>query len=62
MTKQLVTTLKMMPMYEAVNIPFVTQFLKDGKFQSNDTHQRAAVAMLDELAKWTGALASLRGV
>ena len=62
MTKQLVTTLKMMPMYEAVNIPFVTQFLKDGKFQSNDTHQRAAVAMLDELVKWTGALATLRGV
>ena len=51
MTKQVVTTLKMMPMYEAVNIPFVTQFMKDGTFHSNDTHHRAAVAMLDELVK-----------
>jgi len=61
-TKQLVTTLKMMPMYEAVNIPFFTQFMKDGKFQSTDSHQRAAAAMLDELAKWTGALTGLRGL
>jgi NAD(P)H-dependent FMN reductase len=62
MTKQVVTTLKMMPMFEAVNIPFFTQFMKDGKFQANETHQKAAKAMLDELAKWTAALTSLRGV
>ena len=37
MTKLLLTTLKMMPMYEAVNIPFFTQFLKDGRFHSNDS-------------------------
>jgi NAD(P)H-dependent FMN reductase len=61
-TKQVVTTLKMMPMFEAVNIPFFAQFLKDGTFQSSDSHQKAATAMLDELARWTGALASLRGV
>lgn len=61
-TKQVVTTLKMMPMYEAVNVPFFMQFMNHGKFQSNDSHQRAAAAMLDELGKWAAALASLRGV
>jgi NAD(P)H-dependent FMN reductase len=62
MTKQVVTTLKMMPMYEAVHIPFYPQFMKDGTFAGNDTHRKAAVVMLDELARWDTALRTLRGV
>jgi len=62
MTKQILTTLKMVPMYEAVNIPFYTQFMKDGTFAGNDTHRKAAVALLDELAKWDTALRTLRGM
>jgi NAD(P)H-dependent FMN reductase len=62
MTKQVVTTLKMMPIYEAVHVPFYTQFMKDGTFAGNDSHRRAAVTMLDELVKWDRALSTLRGV
>ena len=41
MTKQVLTTLKVVPIYEAVNIPFFNQFMKDGKFQGNESHQKA---------------------
>lgn len=58
--KQVVTTLKMMPMNEAVSIPFVAQFMKDGAFQPNDVLEQAAVAMLDELARWEEALRPMR--
>jgi NAD(P)H-dependent FMN reductase len=60
MTKQVVTTLKMAPMVEAVTIPFVTQFMKDGAFHATETHEHAAVAMLDEQCRWTEALLPLR--
>lgn len=58
--KQVVTTLKMMPMNEAVSIPFVAQFMKDGAFHPNDVLEQAAVAMLDELARWEEALRPMR--
>lgn len=60
MTKQVVTTLHMVPVVEAVTIPFVAQFLVDGRIEPNDIMNRAATAMLDELARVTRALASLR--
>jgi NAD(P)H-dependent FMN reductase len=56
MTKQIVTALKMMPMVEAVNIPFVGNFVTDGVFHPNDPMDRSAVALLDELARWTAAM------
>jgi NAD(P)H-dependent FMN reductase len=62
MLKQVVSALKMVPMAEAVNIPFVQQFLdSDRVLQPNDVMENAATAMLDELARWTEATASLRG-
>lgn len=61
MTKQLVTALKMMPIPEAVTISFVSKLMTDGAFRGEETHERSSVAMLDELHKWTTALASLRG-
>ena len=61
MTKQVVTTLKMTPVNEAVAIPFVTQFLDDdGAVRANETMEGAAKAMLDELLRYANALAALR--
>jgi NAD(P)H-dependent FMN reductase len=61
MLKQVITTLKMVPMFDAVNIPFVQQFLdEDRKLQPNDIMETAAAAMLDELVRWTASLRSLR--
>src|SRR5690606_31973006 len=59
--KQVVTNLKMMPMAETVAIPYVQQFLDDeGNFRPSDVLEQAAVAMLDELARWEEALRPLR--
>lgn len=59
--KQVVTTLKMMPVVESVNIPFHTQFIdEDGRVQANDVMVQAADAMLDELARTEAALRPLR--
>ena len=60
MLKQVLTTLKMMPLPEAVAIPFVTQFIdEDGALQPNDMMTAGATAMLTELARWTGTLAPM---
>ena len=58
--KLMVTGFKMMPMVEAVNIPFYTQLVENGVFKSNETHDKAVGPMLDELARWSEALKSLR--
>jgi NAD(P)H-dependent FMN reductase len=48
--KQVVTTLKMLPLFEAVSIPFYTRFIdEEGRVQANDVMTAAAAAMLDEL-------------
>lgn len=60
MTKQIVTTLKMMPMVEAVMVPMVAQQLKDGVFSANDLQRQSVGELLGELHKWAGALAPLR--
>jgi NAD(P)H-dependent FMN reductase len=61
MIKQVLTALRMMPLPEAVQIPFVARFLdEDGAIQPNEVMENAAAAMLDELARWTDALAPLR--
>jgi NAD(P)H-dependent FMN reductase len=61
MTKQIVTTLRMVPLFEAVQIPFVTKYIGDnGAFQANETFDNAAKAMLDELHRWAEALKPMR--
>lgn len=60
MLKQVVTTLRMVPVFEAVQIPFVQQFIKDGKFEGNDILNEAADAMLAELYRVSRAMAPLR--
>jgi len=61
MLKQVITTLKMLPLTEAVSIPFVSQFIDDdGVLQPNETMQTAASAMLDELERLERSLRTLR--
>jgi NAD(P)H-dependent FMN reductase len=61
MIKQVVTTLKMTPVVEAVSIPFVAQFVGDeGEIEANEVMERAADAMLAELLRYTEALRPLR--
>lgn len=61
MIKQVVTTLKMVPVPEAVSIPFVQQFLDaDGVLHGNEVMDAGAQAMLDELQAMTTALQPLR--
>jgi len=62
MSKLLVTSLKMMPIPEAVTLPFFNRLFDDqGLFVPGEVQDKAATAMLDELTKWAGALAPLRG-
>ena len=61
MLKQVVSALKMVPMAEAVNIPFVQQFLDEQRvLQPNDIMESSATALLDELGRWTSAISPLR--
>lgn len=59
-TKQLLTTFKMVPLLEAVAVPNVATLLDDSGFRSQDIHAQAATLMLNELHRWTEALTSLR--
>ncbi|HEX2857534.1 MAG TPA: NAD(P)H-dependent oxidoreductase [Propionibacteriaceae bacterium] len=58
--KQVVTTLKMVPVVESVNIPFHASFIKEGRVEANDVMVQAADAMLDELLRLDSALRPLR--
>ena len=59
--KQVVTTLRMVPVVESVNIPFFTQFIDgDGRVQANEIMEQAADGMLDALLRMEGALRPLR--
>lgn len=58
--KLMVTGFKMMPMVEAVNIPFFSQLMENGVFKSNELHDKAVPVMLDELLRWATALRTLR--
>lgn len=61
MLKQVLTALKMMPVPEAVSIPFVANFLDDERrLKPNEVMETAATTMLDELLRYARALAALR--
>jgi len=59
--KQVVTTLKMYPLAEAISLPFIGSMIDDeGEFQPNEIVEQAAAQMLAELARVSDALAVLR--
>ena len=61
MLKPVVGALKMTPVVEAVNIPFVGQFIdEDEVFRPNDVLDQAADAMLEELSRVESALRGMR--
>jgi len=61
MLKQVVTTLKMVPVYDAVAIPWVNQLMdEEGRFQATQPLTESAVTMLNELYRWAIGLQSLR--
>lgn len=61
--KSLLVALKVMPMVEAVNLPFFEQHMnkETGVFDPGEVQAKAATVMLDELLKWSTALTTLRG-
>jgi NAD(P)H-dependent FMN reductase len=61
MIKQVVTTLRMTPILDAVSLPFVMTMLSDGHFVPNDVSNSAAKVMLDELLTTSRTLTGLRG-
>jgi len=58
--KQVVTTLKMMPLPEAITLPFVFSGIADGVYTPNESVERQAEAMFAELIRWAEALKPLR--
>ena len=58
--KLIVSTLKMMPIPEGVPIPMFSKLMADGAFTGDASHEQSSAGMLDELVKWTNALATLR--
>jgi len=60
MAKQVVTTLKMVPLSEAVNIHMVPKYIHDGEFVPEETHVAGLKKVLGELARWAAALRAMR--
>ena len=62
MCKLHASSLKMVPIPEAVSIPFVTKLINEaGVFDPGTSQDAPAKLVLDELHKWAAALAPLRG-
>lgn len=61
MTKLILTTLKVVPIVEAVVVPFVAQQIKDGAFVPNEIQTTASKEVLAELERWGEALKPMRG-
>lgn len=61
MTKGILTALKVMPLPDAVNIPFFAQFMDEARnFKPPEKTQASVGPMLDELLKWATALKTMR--
>jgi len=59
--KLLLTTMKVVPMLEAVTIPNFAQHISaDKQFVATTVHEEAATTMLNEMIRWARALAPLR--
>jgi NAD(P)H-dependent FMN reductase len=58
--KLTVTTLRMVPIVEAVALPHVVRQIENGAFKPTEQNGKAAGEMLDELLRWANALMTLR--
>ncbi len=59
-TKQILTTFKVMPIPEGVPMPMVFQNLDNGTLKPAEIYKTSAATMLDELHTWAEALRGLR--
>jgi NAD(P)H-dependent FMN reductase len=60
MVKLVVAALKMVPIFEAVHVPFFSKLIEGDVFKGGESYDKAATAMLDEMVRWTDALKALR--
>ena len=61
MLKEVVTTQKMVPLFEAVHIPFFTNHInEEGEFIPTEGLIKSAEIMMKELLKWTKGLKAMR--
>lgn len=60
MAKQVVTTLKMVPLAEAVNIHMVPKYMHDGQFVPDETLENNLKKVLGELSRWADVLRTMR--
>jgi len=60
MSKLVLTSLKSMPLPEAVSLPMFSKHIENAKFVSNEGIDKSANLMLDELVRWATALKALR--
>lgn len=60
MLKQVVTALSMMPIMEAVSIPFFSKYIHEDKFAPEEVVTKSAHTMLAELERWSEALKTMR--
>jgi len=59
--KQVLTSLNMVPVLEAVNVPFFTKYIDEqNKFNADEGINKAAEGMMKELLKWTETLKQMR--
>ena len=58
--KLILTTLKVIPIFDAVVIPMAAQFFSEGRFNANEIHEQAATVMLNELFRFAEVLKPLR--
>ncbi|MBA4166266.1 MAG: NAD(P)H-dependent oxidoreductase [Chitinophagaceae bacterium] len=55
------STFRMVPLTEAVNIPFFTQYISDEEvFMPTESMQKSAANMLNEIARWSKGLEIIR--
>ena len=59
-TKQILTTLKVVPLTEQVTLPMVFEHLRDGRFDAKPIHDESARVLLKELYRWAEALKPMR--
>lgn len=58
--KQVITSLRMMPISDGVAAPFVMAAIKDGVFEPSPIQAATLPFNLDEILRWSNALAPLR--
>lgn len=59
--KQVMSAINMIPILEAVNVPFFTKHIdENNKFNADEGINKAAEGMMTELFKWTETLKALR--